>query len=74
MTLDKLPIGKKATIASIDGKSELRCRLLDMGFTPHTSVEVKKVAPMGDPIELRIRDYEITLRLEDAKNIQVEVS
>ncbi len=73
MTLDKLQIGKAAKITAIGGKGSLRLRLLDMGFTPRTAVEVKKVAPMGDPIELRIRDYEITLRLEDAQNIEVEV-
>ncbi len=74
MTLDKLPIGKHASIVAVGGKGPLRLRLLDMGFTPRTAVEVKKIAPMGDPIELRIRDYEITLRLEDAMNIEVEVT
>lgn len=50
----------------------LRRRLLDMGLTPHTEVMVRKVAPMGDPIELHLRGYELTLRIEDAKNIEVE--
>ncbi len=72
MTLDKLEIGKKAKIISVGGQGELRHRLLDMGLTPRTEVVVRKIAPMGDPIEIHIRSYELTLRLEDAKNIVVE--
>lgn len=72
MTLDKLTIGKKAKIVSVGGQGELRHRLLDMGLTPRTSVMVRKIAPMGDPIEIHIRSYELTLRVEDAKNIVVE--
>jgi len=71
MTLDKLEIGKKAKIISVGGQGELRHRLLDMGLTPRTEVVVRKIAPMGDPIEIHIRSYELTLRLEDAKNIVV---
>lgn len=73
MTLDELEIGKTARILSVGGKGALRRRLLDMGLTPHTKVMVRKVAPMGDPIELHIRSYELTIRIEDAKNIAVEV-
>lgn len=73
MTLDELKIGQEGIITSVGGVGTLRLRLLDMGFTPRTKVTVKKRAPMGDPLELRIRDYEITLRLQDAKNIEVEV-
>ena len=50
----------------------MRDRLLDMGLTPKTQVMVRKVAPMGDPIELMLRGYELTLRIDDAKNIEVE--
>lgn len=71
MTLDELPIGKEAVIAGVGGEGPLRCRLLDMGLIPRTRVEVKKVAPMGDPIEIRIRGYELTLRKEDAKKIEI---
>ena len=53
------------------GKGELRCRLLDMGLIPKTRVTVTKVAPMGDPIEIQIRGYELTLRVHDAKKIEV---
>ena len=55
MTLDKLPIGKKAKITAVGGEGELRFRLLDMGLVPRTVVTVRKVAPMGDPIEIYIR-------------------
>ena len=71
MTLDKLPIGKKATITAGGGEGALRLRLLDMGIIPKTSVTVRKVAPMGDPIEIQIRGYELTIRLEDAAKITV---
>lgn len=72
LTLDQLPIGKSAHIKTVGGEGALRCRLLDMGLTPKTVVSVQKVAPMGDPIELRLRGYELTLRLEDAQKIKVE--
>jgi len=71
MTLDELPIRTKAIIASIGGEGELRCRLLDMGLIPKTRVEIIKVAPMGDPIELEIRGYTLTIRKEDAAKIEV---
>ena len=68
MTLEELPIGKRAAITAV----ALRCRLLDMGLIPKTAVEVRKVAPMGDPIEIRIRGYELTIRREDAAKIEVK--
>lgn len=71
MTLDELAIGKTATIKNVGGEGALRCRLLDMGLIPRTSVEVRKVAPMGDPIEIRLRGYELTIRKEDARKIEV---
>lgn len=72
MTLDRLPIGQNAKITAVGGEGELRCRLLDMGLIPQTLIEVIKVAPMGDPLELRLRGYVLTLRKEDAKNIEVK--
>ncbi|MEL7659134.1 MAG: FeoA family protein [Bacillota bacterium] len=71
MTLDKLKSGSKAIIQSVGGEGALRRRLLDMGLTPNTTVMVRKVAPMGDPIELHIRSYELTIRLDDAKKIEI---
>ena len=69
MTLAQLPVGQSARIAAVGGEGALRRRLLDMGLTPGTAVMVRKIAPMGDPIELHLRGYELTLRLEDAQNI-----
>lgn len=74
MTLDKLPIGKTAKIISVGGEGALRLRLLDMGIIPKTTVKIVKVAPMGDPIELFIRGYSLTIRLDDAKKIEIETT
>ncbi len=71
MTLDELKIGDTAVITAVGGEGPLRCRLLDMGLTPRTAVTLQKVAPMGDPIEIHIRGYELTLRIDDAKKISV---
>lgn len=72
MTLDKLPIGESAVIKKVGGEGTLRLRLLDMGLTSRTKVTMRKIAPMGDPIEINIRGYELTLRIEDAMNIELE--
>ena len=72
MTLNELHIGDTAAITAVGGEGALRCRLLDMGLTPKTCVTLRKVAPMGDPIEIRVRGYELTLRVEDAQKITVE--
>ena len=72
MTLDKLKIGSSGVFTAVGGDGPLRCRLLDMGLTPRTRVTLQKVAPMGDPIEIRVRGYELTLRIEEAEKIEVE--
>lgn len=72
MTLNKLPIGKNAVITKVGGEGALRCRLLDMGIIPKTKILIRSVAPLGDPIEIRIRDYTLTIRMEDAEKIEVE--
>ena len=72
MTLDKLPIGKPAIILTVGGEGDLRCHLLDMGLIPHTEVTVRKVAPLGDPIELTVRGYELSIRKGEAALIEVE--
>ena len=72
MTLADLKIGQDAVLRTIGGQGELRHHLLDMGLTPGTEVTLRKVAPMGDPIEIRVRGYELTLRVEEAKKIEVE--
>ena len=71
MTLDKLPLGQEAVITAVGGEGALRCRLLDMGLIPKTRVRVEKVAPLGDPLELRVRGYSLSLRKEDAGKIEV---
>ena len=71
MTLDKIEIGKEVKIIKVGGEGELRNRLLDMGIIPKTVVKVQKVAPMGDPIEIHLRGYELTIRKEDAGKIEV---
>ena len=71
MTRDKLPIGKPGIILTVGGGGDLRCHLLDMGLIPHTEVTVRKVAPLGDPMELHLRGYTMTLRKEDAARIEV---
>ena len=74
MTLDTLPLGQEAVITAVGGEGALRCRLLDMGLIPKTRVRVEKVAPLGDPLELRVRGYSLSLRKEDAGKIEVEVA
>ncbi len=71
MTLHQLPIGQSAIITKVGGEGEMRYRFMDMGLIPKTKVTVTKVAPMGDPIEIRLRGYTLTLRVEDAKNIEI---
>ena len=71
MTLDQLAIGKTARIKSVGGEGALRLRFLDMGLIPRTEVTMQKIAPMGDPIEILVRGYELTLRKDDAKNIEL---
>ena len=72
MTLKDLPIGKTATVQSVGGDGALRQHFLDMGLIPQADVTMVKYAPMGDPVELRIHSYELTLRLADAQKIIVE--
>ena len=72
MTLDELSVGHSGVITQVGGEGILRCRLLDMGLTPNTKVTVRKGAPMGDPIELYLRGYVLTLRKDDAVKITLK--
>lgn len=74
MTLDQIKPGKGGVIIAVGGAGALRRRLLDMGLTPKTAVWVRKVAPMGDPMELSLRGYNLSIRKEDAAKIEIEVS
>lgn len=71
MTLDKLKPHESAKITAVGGSGALRHHLLDMGLTPQTEVTLQKVAPMGDPVQFELRGYELTLRLDEARKIEV---
>ncbi len=71
-TLNQVPVGGTATVVKLHGEGPVRRRILDMGITKGVSVYVRKVAPLGDPMELTVRGYELSLRKEDAQMIVVE--
>ncbi len=71
MTLKELPVGKSATVLTVGGEGALRQHFLDMGLIPKADVTMVKFAPMGDPLEVRIHGYELTLRLADAEKIRI---
>lgn len=72
MTLDRLEVGKEGIITKVSGEESLRLHFLDMGLIPRTKVKVFKIAPLGDPIELHLRGYSLSVRKEDAGKIEVE--
>jgi Fe2+ transport system protein FeoA len=72
MTLRELDVGQSCRVVKVGGEKMLRRRLLEMGVTPNTIITVKKIAPLGDPMELILRGYVLTLRLEEAEKITVE--
>lgn len=71
-TLKDVKIGETTRVVSIHGEGALKRRIMDMGITRGVEIYVKKVAPLGDPIEITVRDYELSLRKADAKLIEVE--
>ncbi len=72
MTIADMKISEVATITKVEGNGPLRLRLLDMGLIPNTVVKIQKIAPLGDPIQIQVRGYELTIRKEDAEKIQVK--
>ena len=70
-TIDDLTIGESGVISQVGGEGALRLRFLDMGLIPGTTVTLRKIAPMGDPIQIRVRGYELTIRREDARKIDL---
>lgn len=70
--LSQLKIGEKATVVAVHGEGAVRRRLFDMGITPGAEVYLRKKAPLGDPIEIAIRGYELTLRKAEAANVEVK--
>jgi Fe2+ transport system protein FeoA len=73
-TIENLKVGESGKIKKIKGKDSLRKRLLDMGATPGTKIEVIKIAPLGDPVGIKVRGYHLSLRKDEASVISVEVN
>lgn len=71
--LSEFSIGEKGTITLVSGEGRIRRRLFDMGVTPGAEVLLRKKAPLGDPLEITIRGYELTLRKTEAENVTMEV-
>ena len=71
MTIAELKIGQSGIISAVGGEGALRLRFLDMGLIPGTKVKLQKVAPMGDPVQILVRGYELTIRRDDAKLIEI---
>ena len=71
-TLKQIPVGQSAVIKRLHGEGALKRRIMDMGLTKGTEVYVRKVAPLGDPMELTVRGYELSVRKGDAELIEVE--
>ncbi|MCI8945687.1 MAG: ferrous iron transport protein A [Lachnospiraceae bacterium] len=71
-TLKEVGCGQTATVKRLNGEGPVKRRIMDMGITKGTAVYVRKVAPLGDPIEVRVRGYELSLRKRDAEMIEVE--
>lgn len=73
-TLDQFKVGETGLIKKVEGEGRLRRRLFDMGVTPGATVYLRKKAPLGDPLEVTIRGYELTLRKSEAKLVVMEVA
>lgn len=71
-TLNDVPIGKSAKVIKVGGEGAIRRRIMDMGITKGVEIFIRKVAPLGDPIEVTVRGYELSLRKDDCKRIEVE--
>ncbi len=72
MTLKEVKIGQTVKVTKLSGEGAVKRRIMDMGITKGTEISVRKVAPLGDPIEITVRGYELSLRKEDAEKIEVE--
>lgn len=72
MTLREVKVGKTVKVVKLCGEGPLKRRIMDMGITKGIEIYVRKLAPLGDPIEIRVRGYELTLRKADAEMIEVE--
>jgi len=73
-TLAQLAVGSRAKVASIDGADELSCRLMEMGLTPGVELRVVGVAPLGDPLELEVRGYRLSVRKSEAARVRLQAN
>ena len=71
-TLKNVPVGSTVTVARLNGEGAVKRRIMDMGLTKGTQIFVRKVAPLGDPIEVTVRGYELSIRKADAEMVEVE--
>ncbi|MCI8597827.1 MAG: ferrous iron transport protein A [Lachnospiraceae bacterium] len=71
-TLRETAIGKTVSVVKLHGEGAIKRRIMDMGITKGTQIHVRKVAPLGDPVEVTVRGYELSLRKEDAQMIEVQ--
>ena len=71
-TLKDIKVGQTATVVKLHGDGPVRCRIMDMGITKGVEIYIRKVAPLGDPMELNLRGYELTLRRADADMVEVQ--
>ena len=71
-TLKQAKVGETVKVVKLHGEGALKCRIMDMGITKGVEIYVRKVAPLGDPIEIKVRGYELSLRKNDAELIEVE--
>ena len=72
MLLSQLKVGEKGTVVAVHGEGAVRRRLFDMGITPGTEIYLRKTAPFGDPIEVSLRGYELTLRKTEAAQVEIK--
>jgi ferrous iron transport protein A len=72
LTLRDIPVGKSGTVLKIHGSGALRRRIMDMGITKGTSIYVRKVAPLGDPVEVTVRGYELSIRKQEAEILEMK--
>ena len=71
-TLKEVAVGQTVTVKKLTGAGPVKRRIMDMGITKGTEIKVRKVAPLGDPVEINVRGYELSLRKNDAENIEVD--
>ena len=72
MTLNEVPVGGVCTVTKLNGTGKLRRRIMDMGITKGVEIKIVKIAPLGDPMELNVRGYELSIRKGEAESIEVQ--